>query len=661
MIRVGFDRMRDPLGRVPVRYKLSLTFLLTSATSLGVGGYVGYERLSRALVERIETHLEREAGFRAEAVSARIDACRDQTADFASDGLIRDLAAAALRDPAGEGPRRRLADHLASRKLGRIEGLLEVRVCGPDGRVLARAVSPGTEPPRLVLSADLPEGRVETVLGAEALCAVLPDAEAGPTAVRLLDAAGDVVFESGPGGGVEPLSARAPVHGWDGVVVVEISAAEALGPVAALRKELLGVGAALALATAILLYFPLRYTVWPLARLAECARRTLVEGRPVEVPVEGTDEIGELATALHRMSSGLLERTREASRQKDTLRAVLECMHEGVVFVDETGRIALANSANPLARHLAGPGDGWGEPRADLARDRLAGVVARAREAESAVEESDWGWEGRTYECSATPVRDSAHGRLGVVCVHRDVTDRRRAERRAARAERLAGIGRLASGIAHELGTPLGSIVFFCDEAAEELKTGHCGRCAGSNGILEMLASIQRQAYRCKEIGRRLLELSREEPPRIRPIELAPLLDEAVTIVGAARAERPEFRIEVDPRRRTIATDREKLLGALTAILENAADAGRRIDVRSRANGGSVVIEVADDGPGIPAAELGKIFEPFYTTKATGTGLGLSLADSKIRAVGGEIDVESRPGSGTTVRIAIPDPAESAP
>lgn len=227
----------------------------------------------------------------------------------------------------------------------------------------------------------------------------------------------------------------------------------------------------------------------------------------------------------------------------------------------------------------------------------------------------------------------------------------RRFNERLLQTEKLAAIGQLAAGIAHELNTPLASIAGYAEELGEIVR--------GSDGkIVQYTGVIRSQTERCKAITQSLLNFARKSEIRVQAVDVNAVVREAVDYLRFKKRA-PQLHIETDlgdvPK---IQADPGQLLQVFLSILINAADAvqgGGRIMVRSRA-GKDVQVVVADTGSGIPEENLKKVFEPFFTTKepGQGTGLGLSLSYGIVKQMGGSIDLKSKVGQGTEVTIALP-------
>jgi signal transduction histidine kinase len=221
---------------------------------------------------------------------------------------------------------------------------------------------------------------------------------------------------------------------------------------------------------------------------------------------------------------------------------------------------------------------------------------------------------------------------------------------RARAAERLASIGTLIAGLAHEIGTPMGVI------------QGHAklleGAVSGDNARWR-LRTIQEQIGRISRIIQSLLHMARPGRPRLVPVDLAALLDGTLAFLTEKLARR-EIQVARDfadvP---SVAGDPERLQQVFLNLFLNAADAmpeGGELTVSLRPHGGEVEVRVADSGHGIPADDRDRVFEPFYTTKAAGegSGLGLSVVQGILAEHHGAIDVVRSDDSGTEFRLLLP-------
>jgi signal transduction histidine kinase len=230
--------------------------------------------------------------------------------------------------------------------------------------------------------------------------------------------------------------------------------------------------------------------------------------------------------------------------------------------------------------------------------------------------------------------------------------------RRMLRADRLATIGELAAGAAHEIRNPLTSI----RSSLQYLES----RCREENER-KLLGVALQETDRIDEILAALLSFSRPSEIHKEPCDLTSLLEETVALVSIqARAKGVEVRTSVPPGSVLVNADRSQLKQVFLNVFLNAIqamDGGGALCVDEMVlERGMTLVRVADNGPGISEEALEKVFDPFFTTKKGGTGLGLSICYTIVKAHGGEIEIRSRLGEGTTVFVTLPaNPEEGRP
>jgi signal transduction histidine kinase len=246
---------------------------------------------------------------------------------------------------------------------------------------------------------------------------------------------------------------------------------------------------------------------------------------------------------------------------------------------------------------------------------------------------------------------------LYVLVLH-DVSERVAMENALREKDRLAALGMLAAGVAHEVNTPITGISSYAQMLLEET--------APSDPHYEILKKVERQTFRASRIVNNLLEFARKRQTEPKPVDLAPLVGESLDLLGDRMSKR---RIEIawnppaEPAR-VMGCDGE-LQQVLTNLILNAMDAmsetGGRLAVDLEASGPLVTLKVADSGPGIPPEKLEMIFQPFYSTKLNrgGTGLGLSISYDIVRRHGGDLRVVSRPGEGACFLVELPRHGEA--
>jgi len=233
---------------------------------------------------------------------------------------------------------------------------------------------------------------------------------------------------------------------------------------------------------------------------------------------------------------------------------------------------------------------------------------------------------------------------------------------RNAEIDRIMGpVGDLAAGIAHEINNPVAIMVEEAGWIDDLIKDEDFSRPENLDELKRSMQKIRSQGERCKEITQKLLSFARRSDPRIFEVQINTLIEELVTT----------YRRRLQSGAVTIITDLEPLLPVIKAspsdmqqvilnILNNAVDAIESdkgvIQIRTRIQENWAVIDIADNGQGIPNAQLERIFDPFFTTKPVGkgTGLGLSICYGIVKKLGGDITVESQVGIGTTFHVRLP-------
>jgi two-component system NtrC family sensor kinase len=273
---------------------------------------------------------------------------------------------------------------------------------------------------------------------------------------------------------------------------------------------------------------------------------------------------------------------------------------------------------------------------------------------------------GMTAALRATEdeLRESAHA---LECkVEERTAELRRAQAEAVRGEKLASVGLLASGVAHELNNPLTGVLTFSSLLRQAMPDG--------SQEAEDLDVVIRETKRCASIIRRLLDFARDKPPEKTYADLNAIVEETVRIVeNPAHLHDIAIVQELDPALPAVWADPNQIKQVVMNLVVNAQhaiDEKGRIVIRTRCivpagSGDTPMVElsIADTGCGIPPENLKRIFDPFFTTKSgKGTGLGLSVSHGIVEAHGGAIAVESEPGRGSTFRVVLPlvRPADAA-
>jgi two-component system sensor histidine kinase PilS (NtrC family) len=352
----------------------------------------------------------------------------------------------------------------------------------------------------------------------------------------------------------------------------------------------------------------------------------------------------QLAEQLQGARSQLLRSETRLEALEAIYSAVVRSIASGIITLGEDGRITYLN---PAAEHLTGLVDraARGRPLITLLPE-LAGSITRPRErGRPEVRLRAHDGRVRILGYATAPLAEGG----GQVILFQDLTELRQMEETVRRADRLAVVGGLAAGLAHEIRNPLASMC------------GSIEVLGASPGLDEqerrLMSVVRSEAERLEALVREFLSFAKPISPAFEELDGSRAVTETVELFRqevaerglelVARAEEPVF-VRADP---------GQLRQVLWNLLGNAADAtgpGGRVEVRVSRQAGEGILEVADTGHGIADEDLQRIFDPFFTTKERGTGLGLAIVHRIVEAHSGHLSVVSEVGKGTTFRVVLP-------
>jgi len=380
----------------------------------------------------------------------------------------------------------------------------------------------------------------------------------------------------------------------------------------------------------------------PLVVLADRARRLREGDFSATVPHAKVVELQDVAVAFNRLTEELKARLSELGHERDEMQTLIDCMAEGVVALTDDARLLRTNRTAKALLRLP-----------DAPSFAPVGTVIRDPELKQALEDSVTRIEqsreiaigGRNLLLAS---RALDHG--GSVTTFLDITELRRLEK--VRSDFVANAS-------HELKTPLTAIRGFAETLVEDDPPEHLRR--------QFLEAISKNTLRLQRLVEDLLDLSRLESggwsAGSEPLEVAAVAEEAWDLVQEeGDDEGISFAVEGHAR---VRGDRQGLVQVFRNLFENSmrhTSEGGHVTVRIREpdERGLIVIEVADDGEGIPAQSLPRIFERFYRADSSrardvgGTGLGLAIVKHLVGSMGGDVRAESRLGHGTTIRVTLP-------
>ncbi|MBA3461058.1 MAG: PAS domain S-box protein [Deltaproteobacteria bacterium] len=269
-----------------------------------------------------------------------------------------------------------------------------------------------------------------------------------------------------------------------------------------------------------------------------------------------------------------------------------------------------------------------------------------------------------------SPIRDRQAHTIGISTIARDVTDRRKLERQVMLSGRMASVGTLAAGVAHEINNPLTYVISNLDALGQGLHEIESDfPCERVRELDELATEAREGAERIRKIVRGMKTFSRAEEERRSPVDVRSALELSITLTYNQIKHRARVVKDYGPCP-IVDADESRLAQVFTNLLVNAAQAipeGRternEIQVVTRSDAaGRAIIEIRDTGSGIEDVHRARLFDPFFTTKpvGSGTGLGLAICHGIVTSHGGEITYETEVGKGTTFRVALPGASSSS-
>lgn len=419
------------------------------------------------------------------------------------------------------------------------------------------------------------------------------------------------------------------------------------------------------------IWFFSRSLTRPVKRLVEAAQRVAAGDLTHETDAAGRDEIGRLAAAFNHMTRELKAYTDDLKRTNAQLEAdaatiqrlrrytenILASIRPGVLTTDIEGRITTINRAGAEILGLAGDAPGRlldevlsaeNPLRILLAESLASGEFCHGRE--MSLSTSD----GREI-CllvNTAPLNDQDSRLVGLAATFEDITEIRYLQRLVTEAEKLAAMGQLAVGVAHEVRNPLGAI----KTGAQFLEA----RFAADEPRRKLTQLMIREIDRLNQLVERLLDFARPAPSNMQYEDVNELIERSLAL---ALLKEGDGRLEIvrsyapDPPR--LLVDAKRLHQAFLNVMLNAIDAmpgGGRLTITTalETNKKWFRVEFSDTGEGIAPERLKKIFNPFFSTRRQGTGLGLAIVQQILTEHGGEATVRSTVGEGTTLILRLP-------
>ncbi len=709
--------MRDPLYWMPIRYKLTLAFVILSLAAFGIGAVFVSHFARDALEQEIALRLETSATADTDALDSALMLLGRRTQDFASDGLIRDLFSQSLMVEEGAAAHE-LSAHLKLNKVPLEAAFSDCLVVANDGKVVASGVGlklpadffplqteaqsmpafsgVGELSGHLVLAISTPVhsldgsqqlGNLVTVVDVMAWlisAGLQPCDEEDDLRLVVIDPGGarvavpwwlrgaaprsnggdPLVVASDNVSRAMPRSRRHQsvtraigVTGWHAESTIDANSA--MAPVRALQSRYIGAGLLAAGLLVVALSVVLKFLILPLGRMRSMATQMAGGDMAVRVDIESEDEIGDLARSLNSMADAVAERTGRIEAARGRLEAVVSSMDDGLVMLDDGNQIVLSNQA--------------ARPILDIIKGRGATLVARDCPICNDNEDRDCtscisgGTEGvmdcivdlgtKTFDLIETRLPPADGRGEGRVIVARDITERILMNDRQAHQERMSVLGEVTAVVAHEVNNPLAAISMFNQMLADGLPA--------DSPFQENVEVIARNAEACKRAVSDLLDNVRSGPPEIERLDLQGVIRDVIRFL-APFAKRAEVDFEIVGRllNADVLGDEIQLRQVFVNLVMNAIqsmnESGGRVRlkiVETLTEGRrDLQVDVEDTGPGVPEDAVQRIFDPFYTTKSSrrGTGLGLPTSRRTVEAHGGHLELLRTSAAGTVFRVILP-------
>ncbi|MBI5099756.1 MAG: hypothetical protein HZB30_11020 [Nitrospirae bacterium] len=338
-------------------------------------------------------------------------------------------------------------------------------------------------------------------------------------------------------------------------------------------------------------------------------------------------------------------RTKELTTEKEKLYTIVSAIGSGIILIDNHRKIQWINQT---MKDIIGK-DITGMLCDDFFADCTIISSYTANFTQTDILSNLFGQGNKFFQVTTAPVRGVDDGVYGYIRLVHDVTEMKRMEEQMMHSEKLALLGRLTSGIAHEIGNPLTS-VFSIVQVLKEMEQNEFKK--------ESIETIYLYMKRIADILKQLSGFSKMPPVELKPWKVNSLIEASLSLLQYDKRVKDVTVVrDLMPDMPEITIDGNQLSQVIVNIVLNAADAmpdGGTLTIRSWVKDKSIVIAFKDTGVGIPPENLVRIFDPFYTTKEKGTGLGLAVSESIMEKLNGSITVESELNKGSTFMIILP-------
>ncbi len=347
----------------------------------------------------------------------------------------------------------------------------------------------------------------------------------------------------------------------------------------------------------------------------------------------------------HELEDKVRMRTSELFSEKEKLNSIVSAIGSGIMLLDRKGVVQWTNQ---FMEEMAGASI-IGKSCEELCADCHVSGSHEDKSIQTVIMSDMFGKKGRHFQVATAPVRDDLGEVIGYIRLIHDVTEIRRMEEQLSNSEKLAAVGRLAAGIAHEIGNPLTSIFSFV-QILQEIEEDDFKK--------DSLRTICFHVNRITETLKQLSGFSKMPVGEPKECQINDIIETSINLIQYdKRAKDIAIVSDLAPELPCILVDGNQLSQVFVNLILNAIDAmpdGGTLSVSSVLRGDEIRVKFRDTGIGISPEDISRIFDPFYTTKEKGTGLGLSVSYTMLRKMNGTMTVESEVGHGTTFTIRLP-------
>ncbi len=459
----------------------------------------------------------------------------------------------------------------------------------------------------------------------------------------------------------DEIGVTAKIDDLNWVLVMEQPKTTAFAPINRMLQNGIGAVALMILTISLISVWAGLYFTRPIV-LIDREMNNLKKGRKISpIKMKRTDEFGKLADSFNEMSKELLEKSKLLEQEKERLDVVVNGIGAGLALVTKEYRITWKN---PILK-------GWlKEERLSLPCYAVIGGESApclncpitcpdlGKIADEVMKFKDGANGERIFRHRVFPLNHAIEEEGEFLVVLEDITEQKQMEETIIQTDKLSALGIMASSFAHEVNNPLATINVYAEDLIDRIHAGD--EELDEDEMAHYLRKIKENTERCKRITGNLLNFSRKNDWTEDHIKVKEIIENSISLVEhQLKKQRIQLELHVVEALPPIMGDGLKLMQVLVNLINNAVDAMEsegRLIVSAERIGEVLSIKVTDSGHGIPPEAMDKLFDPFFTTKpiGKGTGLGLSVCYGIIQQFGGNIQVDSNQGEGTTVEIQLP-------